>query len=516
MKKESDNSEHSVKGITPREENYSKWYLDIVRAADLADSSPVRGCMVIRPYGYAIWENIQRVLDEKFKETGVENAYFPLFIPKSFLEREAKHAEGFAKEVAIVTHHRLDLNEKGNLVPASPLEEPLIVRPTSETIMYDSFSKWIHSYRDLPLLINQWANVVRWEMRTRPFLRTMEFLWQEGHTAHATKKEADEKAIQMIEMYKLFAKEFLAIPVITGYKTESEKFAGAEYTTCIEAMMQDGKALQAGTSHMLGQNFSKEFQIKFLDEKGEDQYVWQTSWGVSTRIIGAIIMAHSDDTGLVLSPMIAPIQVVVVPIWGGDEKEKEIVLEKAHSLAEELKKYNLRVKIDERDGRPGPKFFEWEKKGVPVRIEIGKKEISSNSVLLVRRDSGEKKNVSLDEVSSAIQEVLRDIHEKLFERALKFQKENTYEVNSWKEFTSFIPEIGENQETEEDSYEKNEKGKGGFLMAHWCGDAGCEAKIKKLTKATTRCIPFDQPEEKGKCVLCGKESKKRIIFAKAY
>ncbi|MDQ1283958.1 MAG: prolyl-tRNA synthetase [Patescibacteria group bacterium] len=499
-----------AKKITSREENYSQWYLDVIEAAQLADSSPVRGCMIIRPHGYAIWENIQKELDRMFKETGVKNAYFPLFIPKSFLEKEAKHAEGFAKEVAIVTHHRLKLGENGKLIPDAPLEEPLIVRPTSETIMYDTFSRWIQSYRDLPLLINQWCNVVRWELRTRPFLRTMEFLWQEGHTVHATKKEADEETLAMLEIYRKFTEEYLAVPVAVGYKTESEKFAGADYTTCIEAMMQDTKALQAGTSHMLGQNFAKSFEVKFLDEKGESQYAWQTSWGLSTRIIGALIMAHSDDKGLVLPPKIAPIQTVIVPIWGEKEEERNNIFEAADKIAEELKKIGLSVEMDKRDARPGAKFFEWEKKGVPVRIEIGPKDLEANSIIAVRRDTGEKETVAMADAEKRIPELLEAIQKNLFEKALEFRKENTHAVNSWEEFVSHIPEAKRGEA------EDAKTGRGGFLLAHWCGKAECEAEIKKRTKATIRCVPFDQPGEEGKCVLCGGASKKRVIFAKAY
>lgn len=474
------------KGITKRSEDYSQWYLDVIEAAELADYAPVKGCMVIKPYGYAIWENIQKELDERFKKTGVQNAYFPLFIPESFLKREAEHVEGFAPELAVVTH-----------AGGKELEEPLVVRPTSETIIYDMFSKWIHSYRDLPLLINQWANVVRWEKRTRLFLRTTEFLWQEGHTAHATKDEAAAKTMEMLEIYKDFAENHLAIPVISGRKTESEKFAGAEYTTTIEAMMQDRKALQSGTSHMLGQNFAKPFDVKFLDKDEKNEYVWQTSWGVSTRIIGGLIMTHSDDKGLVLPPKVAPIQVVIVPVWASEE-EKKITFAKAEEVSNKLEQQNLRVKIDKREGRPGSKFFEWEKKGVPLRIEIGPKDIAKQSVVVVRRDSGEKEFVVEGDVVSSVAKKLQDIQQNLFDKALEFRKNNTHIVNSWEEFKETID---------------NE---GGFLMAHWCTDADCEEKIKKETKASTRCIPFDQPEEEGACVYCGKKSNKRIIFARAY
>lgn len=487
----------SVKKITKRDDDYSQWYLDVIAAAELADNSPVRGCMVIRPYGYALWENIQKILDAKFKEIGVANAYFPLFIPKSFFEKEAKHVEGFAKECAVVTHHRLEADDNGKLIPAGELEEPLIVRPTSETIMYHMYAQWIESYRDLPLLLNQWANVVRWEMRTRPFLRTTEFLWQEGHTAHATKEEADEWTMRMINLYQEFGKEYLAMPLITGRKSESEKFAGADYTTCIESMTQDKKALQAGTSHMLGQNFAKAFDVSFLDKDEEKKYVWQTSWGVSTRFIGGLIMTHSDDNGLIMPPKIAPIQVVIVPVWGAEE-QREQVLVKAQEIETMLKKEGIATKLDARDGRPGPKFFEWEKKGVPLRIEIGPRDIVNSSVVAVRRDTGEKEIVSEKELASYVAKTLDAIQQNLYERAIAFRQENTHTVESWDEFK----EVLEKQ--------------GGFLLAHWCEDEACEAKIKEETKATTRCIPFDQKKEEGKCVYCGKKSEGRIIFAKAY
>jgi prolyl-tRNA synthetase len=512
--------------ITSRSENYSQWYLDL--AAMLADSSPVRGCMVIKPYGYAVWENIQKILDSMLKATGVENAYFPLFIPKHLMEEEEKHAAGFAKEVAVVTHHRLVANEKGELIPDDLLEEPLIVRPTSETIMYATYAKWVQSYRDLPILINQWNNVVRWELRTRPFLRTMEFLWQEGHTAHVTEKEADERTIQILRIYQKFAEETLAIPVIPGRKSESEKFAGAVYTTTIEAMMQDGKALQTGTSHMLGQNFSgkpkegeredkkHEVQIKFLNDKGKIDYVNQTSWGLSTRVIGAIIMTHSDDKGLVMPPRVAPIQVVIIPIWGANTNEKDQIIERAKVIADQLRKASYSVKIDDREGRPGYKYFEWERKGVPIRIELGPKDLAKNSAIVVRRDTFQKESVSLDSITRHVQKTLEKIQKNLFDRALAFQKENTHVVNSWEEFVEYIPKLEKSDSEEENGKEKNEKGKGGFLLAHWCEGLKCETEIKERTKATTRCLPFDQPEEKGKCILCGGKSKKRWIFAKAY
>jgi len=483
--------------ITKRTEDYSKWYLDVIHEAGLLDDSPVKGCLVMRPYGYAIWEKIQKILDLKFKETGVENAYFPLLIPKSFFEKEAKHVAGFAKECAVVTHHRLELNNDGTLIPAGQLEEPLIIRPTSETIMYSVFSRWIQSYRDLPLLINQWANIVRWEMRTRPFLRTTEFLWQEGHTVHASKQEAEDKTLQMINVYRDFAEQYLAIPVIPGVKTESEKFAGADYTTTIEAMMQDGKALQAGTSHMLGQNFAKAFDVKFLDQQGQQEYGWQTSWGLSTRVIGAIIMTHSDDNGLILPPNIAPIQIVIVPVWTNEE-EKASVFALATKVAGELRDNEVSVKIDEREGRPGPKFFEWEKKGIPIRIEIGPRDVASGNLVVVRRDNSVKEFVAIDNCLAFSKRLLTEIQDNLFNRALEYRKAHTYNVNSWDEFKAKLEQ--------EDC----------FLMSHWCGSAECEEKIKEETKATSRCIPFDQKQEIGKCVYCGNKSEKRIIFAKAY
>ncbi|MFA5047509.1 MAG: proline--tRNA ligase [Patescibacteria group bacterium] len=488
----------SSKAITTQEKDYSQWYLDVVDAADLAENSSVRGCMVIKPYGYALWENMQRVLDAKFKETGAVNAYFPIFIPKSFFEREAEHVEGFAKECAVVTHHRLELDAKtGKLAPAGPLEEPLVVRPTSETIIYDTYSRWIESYRDLPLLINQWANVVRWEMRTRLFLRSMEFLWQEGHTAHATKEEADERTRQMVDVYKDFFENYLAIPVISGRKTESEKFAGAEYTLCIEAMMGDGKALQAGTSHMLGQNFAKAFNVGFLDEKGQRQLVWQTSWGVSTRMIGGLIMAHGDNKGMIMPPQIAPIQVIIVAIFTDSEEEK-LTVAKANGLAKELKQSGVSVQVDGRDERPGVKFYDWEKKGVPLRIEIGPKDVEKNQAVLVRRDNGEKSQVASVKISQSVTDLLVDIQKSLYEKALKFQKANTKKIDTLVEL--------------EKHFSQHE----GFVLAHWCGDDACAEEIKVKTKATIRCIPFDQQKDAGKCPVCGKSSQGRVIFAKAY
>ena len=474
------------KEITKRKDDYSKWYLDIIEAADLAEHAPVKGCMVIKPYGYAIWENFQKVLDAKFKETGVKNAYFPLFIPQSFLTKEAQHVEGFAPECAVVTH-----------AGGKKLEEPLVVRPTSETIMYDVFSRWIQSYRDLPLLINQWANVVRWELRPRLFLRTTEFLWQEGHTVHATEEEAEAKAREMLEVYKFFAEDYLAISIVPGKKSESEKFAGAVNTYTIEAMMQDGKALQSGTSHMLGQNFSKPFEVKFLDEKGVCQYGWQTSWGVSTRMIGALIMAHSDDKGLVLPPKIAPTHIVIVPVWVGEEEEK-VIFAKADELASDFRKKGFIVEVDKRDGRPGPKFFEWEKKGVPIRIEIGPKDLANKSAMVVRRDTGGKQPIKENEIVSEVTNILEDIQKNLLRKNTEFREKNTIEIDKWEEFKKLFKE--ENK----------------FVLAHWCESADCEAKIKEETKATIRCIPFDQKQENGECIFCGKPSARRVIFDKAY
>lgn len=492
------NQSETKKGITARDEDYSKWYLDLVEAADLAENSSVRGCMVIKPYGYSLWENIQKILDDKFKETDVVNAYFPIFIPKSFFEREAEHVEHFAKECAVVTHHRLELNpQTGKLDPAGPLEEPLIVRPTSETIIYDTYSRWIQSYRDLPLLINQWANIVRWEMRTRVFLRTMEFLWQEGHTAHASRQEAEDRAKQMILVYKDFLENYLAMPVLAGYKSESEKFAGADYTLCVEAMMQDGKALQAGTSHMLGQNFAKTFNVSYLDEKGERQFVWQTSWGVSTRMIGGLIMTHGDDKGMIMPPKIAPIQAVLVTIAANAE-ERQLTASAADRLKGELKALGVIAKVDARDERPGVKYFEWEKKGVPLRLEIGPKDIAKNQVVVVRRDTGEKLAIGIENVAAKVKDLLEEIQKNLFDRALKNRSDNTKEIDDYEKFR------------------KQLEVKDIFISSHWCGSAECEAKIKEDTKATMRCIPFDNKAEKGKCLVCGRESKERVIFAKSY
>ncbi len=480
-----DEAKNEEKKITPRAEDYSQWYLDVIAVADLAEYGPVRGCMVIKSYGYAIWETVQKTLDEKFKETGVENAYFPLFIPERLLKKEEAHVEGFAPEIAVVTH-----------AGGKKLDEPLVVRPTSETIMYDSFSKWIRSYRDLPLLINQWANVVRWEMRPRLFLRTIEFLWQEGHTVHETHDEADTRARQMLDIYKDFAENVMAIPVIPGVKSESEKFAGALRTYTIEAMMQDGKALQFGTSHNLGQNFAKVFDVKFLDKNSETQYGWQTSWGVSTRTIGGLIMTHSDDKGLVLPPRIASIQAVITTIVP-KEDDREVVNSKAEEINAILKNAGIKSKTDTRDLRPGEKYYEWEKKGVPVRVELGPKDIASDSAMLVRRDTGEKTKVSLSGIADSIQALLEEIQSNLYNKALEYQRAKTKTVDAWDDFIKQIEE-------------------GNFVLAHWSGDPGDEAKIKEETGATIRCIPFDNKVEDGLCVYSKKPSKQRVIFAKAY
>lgn len=488
------------KKLTSRAEDYSQWYLDVIAAADLAEHSPVKGCMVIKPTGYAIWEMMQQVLDRKFKEKGVENAYFPLFVPKSFLEKEEGHAEGFAKECAIVTHYRLKADPKnpGKLIvdPDAELDEELVIRPTSETIMYDTFSNWIHSYRDLPLLINQWANVVRWEMRTRLFLRTTEFLWQEGHTVHATAAEADQFARTMLEAYRQFAEDYLAVPVVTGRKTESERFAGAHTTYCVEAMMQDGKALQFGTSHFLGDNFAKAFNVKFTDEGNVEQYGWQTSWGVSTRMIGGLIMTHSDDQGLVLPPKIAPIQAVIVPLWFKDG-QKETVLPEAEELARKLRDAGIRVKVDTRDLRPGEKFFHWEKKGVPVRIELGPKDLEAGTAMVARRDESEKRAVKLDVLADTARDLLDEIQASLFQRAKAFRERNTVKADTWDAFKAAIEE-------------------GKFVLAHWDGTAETEAAIKEETAATIRCIPFDREAEAGACVRSGKPSEGRVLFARSY
>lgn len=488
-----------AKEITSREENYSQWYNDIVKKAGLADSSAVRGCMVIKPYGFAIWEKIKDQLDKMFKETGHVNAYFPIFIPKSLFEAEEKNAEGFAKECAIVTHYRLkaDPDHKGKLMvdPDAKLEEELIVRPTSEAIIWNTYRDWIQSYRDLPILINQWANVVRWEMRTRPFLRTAEFLWQEGHTAHSTSQEAIAEARQMHDIYAEFAEKFMAMPVIKGFKTENERFAGADDTFTIEALMQDGKALQAGTSHFLGQNFAKAFDVTFSNDKNENEYVWATSWGVSTRLIGGLIMTHSDDEGLVLPPLLAPIQVVIVPIPKPDAE----LTQKAEEISKALKALGISVKIDmDETKRPGFKFAEYEMKGVPVRLGLGKRDIENNTIEVARRDTKEKTTIPLDNVVSHVEQLLVDIQENLLNRAKKFREDHFTKVDNFEEFKRVL-------ET-----------KGGFLSCHWDGTSETEEKIKEETKATIRCIPLDAEEENGICVYSGKPSTRRVIFAKAY
>ncbi len=489
------------KKLTKRSEDYSKWYNEIVIKADLAENSGVRGMMVIKPYGYAIWEKMQAELDRMFKETGHENAYFPLLIPKSYFSKEASHVAGFAKECAVVTHYRLKNSEdgKGIIVDENAkLEEELIIRPTSETIIWDSYRKWIQSYRDLPLLINQWANVVRWEMRTRLFLRTAEFLWQEGHTAHATKAEAIEEAEKMQNVYATFAENFMAMPVIKGVKTESERFSGALDTYTIEALMQDGKALQAGTTHFLGQNFAKAFDVKFTSKEGKLDYVWATSWGVSTRLMGALVMTHSDDFGLVLPPKLAPIQVVIVPIYKTDE-QYDVISAKAEEMVKDFREKGISVKYDNRKThKPGWKFAEYELKGVPLRIAMGPRDLENGTIELARRDTLSKEIVSQDNISNTIANLLDEIQDNLFKKALDYRNTHITKVNSFEEFK----EVLEN--------------KGGFILAHWDGTAETEEKIKNLTKATIRCIPLDKKEEEGKCVLTGKKSTKRVLFSKAY
>ena len=491
-----------AKEVTNKEENYSQWYNNLVVKADLAENSAVRGCMVIKPYGYAIWEKMQHLMDKMFKDTGHQNAYFPLFIPKSFLSKEAEHVEGFAKECAVVTHHRLMLNPNGPGVvvdPEAKLEEELVVRPTSETIIWNTYKNWITSYRDLPILCNQWANVVRWEMRTRLFLRTAEFLWQEGHTAHATMEEAMEETEKMVQVYAKFARDYMALPVIVGKKTESEKFAGAVDTLCIEAMMQDGKALQAGTSHFLGQNFAKAFDVKYTTKEGTQEYVWATSWGTSTRLMGALIMAHGDNNGLVLPPKLAPIHVVMVPIFKTDEEHAAIIAV-MEALAEKLKAASLSVKIDDRDNvRSGFKYAEWELKGVPVRISIGPRDLQNGTVEIARRDTLAKEFVNADAAAGRIVDLMDEIQNNIYNKALKFREENTYVVDTWDDFKEKIE-------------------KGGFLLCHWDGTRETEEKIKELTKAKIRCIPMDTDvmKEEGKCVYSGKPSKQRVIFARSY
>ena len=490
------------KNLTTRADDYSKWYNELVVKADLAENSGVRGCMVIKPYGYAIWEKMQAELDRMFKETGHQNAYFPLFVPKSMFEAEEKNAEGFAKECAIVTHYRLknDPDRPGKLMvdPNAKLEEELIVRPTSEAIIWSTYKGWVQSYRDLPLLINQWANVVRWEMRTRLFLRTAEFLWQEGHTAHATKAEAVEESEKMMNVYADFAENFMAIPVIKGIKTETERFAGAEETYCIEALMQDGKALQAGTSHFLGQNFAKAFDVKFANAEGKQEHVWGTSWGVSTRLMGALVMTHSDDQGLVLPPSLAPIQVVIVPIYKTDEQLDAIRAE-VNVLTVALRKLNISVKFDDRTTqKPGFKFAEWELKGVPVRIAVGPKDLENGTFEVARRDTLSKEVISKDGIETYVSDLLKQIQKELFEKALDYRNSHITEVNSFEEFKEVLDT------------------KGGFVSAHWDGTAATEEKIKDLTKATIRCIPLDRVEATGSCVFTGESSVGRVLFAKAY
>jgi len=489
------------KEITSRQQDYSQWYNDLILKGGLADYSAVRGCMVIKPYGYALWENMRDQLDKMFKETGHQNAYFPLFIPKSFLSKEAAHVEGFAKECAVVTHYRLmnDPNGGGIIVdPDAKLEEELIIRPTSETIIWNTYKTWIQSYRDLPLLINQWANVVRWEMRTRLFLRTAEFLWQEGHTAHATKQEAVDETLLILNIYAEFAEEWMAMPVIKGIKSINERFAGAEDTYCIEALMQDGKALQAGTSHFLGQNFAKAFDVKFSDKQNKLDYVWATSWGVSTRLIGALVMAHSDDEGLVLPPKLAPIQVVIIPIYKGNE-QKELIDGKVKELLLKFKALGIKVKYDDNDNnRPGWKFAEYEMKGVPVRIAIGARDLEKNVVEVARRDTKEKMTVSLDGLAEAIHTLLNEIQINIYSKAKIFRDENIVKADTWEEFIKLLD------------------GPGGFVSAHWDGTAETEDKIKDLSKATIRCIPQNNLQEEGKCILTGNPSRERVLFARAY
>lgn len=489
-----------LKDLTSRAENYSQWYNDLVVKANLAEQSAVRGCMVIKPYGYAIWEKMQRTLDDMFKQTGHVNAYFPLLIPKSFLCKEAEHVEGFAKECAVVTHYRLKNDPDGNGVVVDPdakLEEELIIRPTSETIIWNTYRNWINSYRDLPILCNQWANVMRWEMRTRMFLRTAEFLWQEGHTAHATREEALEEATKMLNVYADFAENYMAVPVIKGVKTANERFAGAIDTFTIEAMMQDGKALQSGTSHFLGQNFAKAFDVKFINKQNELEYVWATSWGVSTRLMGALIMTHSDDNGLVLPPKLAPIQVVIIPIYKNEEQLK-LVNEKVAPVLEKLKSMGISVKYDNADNkRPGFKFADYELKGVPVRLVLGARDIDNNTIEVMRRDTLEKNTVSFDGIEEYVSSLLDEIQANIFKKALDFRKEKTVEVDTYEEFKVQIE-------------------KGGFIMAHWDGTPETEEKIKAETKATIRCIPLDGDKTPGKCMVTGKPSAQRVIFARNY
>ena len=490
------------KEIATRDQDDSQWYNDLVIKGQLADYSAVRGCMVIKPYGYALWENMRDVLDRKFKDTGHQNAYFPLFVPKSLFEAEEKNAEGFAKECAVVTHYRLksDENNPGKLIvdPEAKLEEELVVRPTSEAIIWNTYKGWIQSYRDLPILVNQWANVVRWEMRTRLFLRTAEFLWQEGHTAHATKEEAMIETKLMLDVYADFAENWMALPVIKGIKTPNERFAGAEETYCIEAMMQDGKALQAGTSHFLGQNFAKAFDVKFSDKENKLEYVWATSWGVSTRLIGALVMAHSDDDGLILPPRIAPIQVVIVPIYKGEEQKAQLD-EKVHAIVKGLKDLGISVKYDDSDNqRPGWKFAEYELKGVPVRLAIGARDLQNNVIEVARRDTKEKQSVSLEGIEQYIKQLLEEIQQNIYNRALAYRDDHITNADTWDEFVNLLDT------------------KAGFISAHWDGTSETEDKIKELAKATIRCIPLNNPLEEGKCIFTGNPSTQRVLFARAY
>ena len=488
-----------LKELTSRSTDYSQWYLDLVLKADLAENSAVRGCMVIKPYGYAIWEKMQRVLDDMFKETGHSNAYFPLFIPKSFLSKEADHVEGFAKECAVVTHYRLKSSPEGGVTvdPDAKLEEELIVRPTSETIIWNTYKNWIQSYRDLPILCNQWANVVRWEMRTRLFLRTAEFLWQEGHTAHATREEAIEETERMVHVYEKFAQEYMAVPVVVGLKSANERFAGAVETYCIEALMQDGKALQAGTSHFLGQNFAKAFDVTFSNKEGKQEYVWASSWGVSTRLMGALIMSHSDDNGLVLPPKLAPIQVVIVPIYKGTE-QLEAISKRLEPIISELKKRGISVKFDDNDTKkPGWKFAEYELKGVPVRLALGSRDLENGTIEVARRDTLTKETYSIEGIEDHIEQLLEDIQKNIYQKALDFRAKTTKTVDTYEEFKVAIEE-------------------GGFILAHWDGTPETEEKIKAETKATIRCIPLQGDKTPGVCMVTGKPSSQRVLFARAY
>lgn len=489
-----------LKQLTKRAENYSQWYNDLVVKTDLAEQSPVRGCMVIKPYGYAIWEKMQAELDKEFKKTGVQNAYFPMLIPKSFLSKEAEHVKGFAKECAVVTHYRLKASEDGNSVvvdPAAKLDEELIIRPTSETIIWNTYRGWIHSWRDLPIMCNQWCNVMRWEMRTRPFLRTSEFLWQEGHTAHATKEEAEQEAQTMLKVYADFAEKWMAVPVLQGVKSETERFAGALDTYTIEAMMQDGKALQSGTSHFLGQNFAKSFDVQFLNKENKPDYVWATSWGVSTRLMGALIMVHSDDNGLVLPPKLAPIQVVIVPIYKGD-KQRKAISDKLQPVITKMQELGISVKFDDSDNkRPGFKFADYELKGVPVRLVMGGRDLENNTIEIMRRDTLEKENVSFDGIVERVQTLLDDIQRNLFEKARAYRDAHIFECDNYDEFKERVKD-------------------GGFFLCHWDGTAETEAKIKEDTQATIRCVPFDYEQTEGIDMVSGKPSKHRVIIARSY